>query len=456
MTDIGGMDEPFRKALLETIPCAVFISDAEGRIVYWNRSAAELTGYEAGEMLGGSCERLAISESREPDVELVAAVCSHLAADRSTTECRIRHKLGRTVPVVRRARPVRDENGRHLGAIVALVDVSVIQQARSEIRTLTRELARTGRFGQLVGSSASMQELYEAIEMVADTDATVVIQGETGTGKELVARTLHERSRRRERVFLPVNCGALSETLLDAELFGHVRGAFTGAVADRPGRFEEASGGTLFLDEVAELSPASQVKLLRVLQDGQITRVGESGPRAVDVRILAATHRDLAVLAGAGEFREDLYYRLRVVGLTVPPLRERREDIPDLVGTFLERLNRKYSRHVQGCSPEAMAALTAYDWPGNVRQLEHALEHAFVVTPPSAEALDANALPPEVLGSARPAALAPPPTLGPLDERAAVQDALRQSGGNKTRAVRLLGITRAGLYKKTRRLGLGS
>jgi len=456
MIDISQMDEPFRRALLETIPCAVFISDADGRIIYWNRSAEELTGYTAEEMLGGPCDRLRIRESPEPDGEVLAAVCCHLAAGPSTTECRIRHRDGRIVPVVRRAMPVRDAAGRHLGAIVALVDVSVIKQVRGEIRTLTRELARTGRFGELVGSSAKMQELYEAVEMVADTDATVVIEGETGTGKELVARTLHARSRRREGVFLPVNCGALAETLLDAELFGHVKGAFTGAIADRPGRFEEASGGTLFLDEVAELSPASQVKLLRVLQDGQITRVGESRPRAVDVRIVAATHRDLAALAQTGGFREDLYYRLRVVHLSVPPLRQRREDIPDLVGHFIEQFNRKYGRHIESCSPEAMAALTACDYPGNVRQLEHALEHAFVVTPREAEVIPAAALPAELLRTgtapAAPSAARRPPQ--PVDEKAAVAAALEQAGGNKAKAARILGITRAGLYKKIRRLGL--
>ena len=453
MDRASDLPEPFRRALLETIPCAVFISDAEGRIVYWNRSAEELTGYGAEEMTGGTCERLALAESREPDDEVVSAVCSGLVGDRSTTECRIRHKLGHVVPVVRRATPVRDEAGGHLGAIVALVDVSGIKAARGQIRTLRRELARSSRFGELVGTSEAMQKLYEAIEMVADTDATVVIEGETGTGKELVARTLHAHSRRRGRLFLPVNCGALTETLLDAELFGHVRGAFTGAVSDRAGRFEEASGGTLFLDEVAELSPASQVRLLRVLQDGQIARVGESRLRPVDVRIVAATHRNLAELAGKGEFREDLYYRLRVVHLVVPPLRKRKEDIPELVEHFLERFNRKYARQIEGASPSALTALESFDFPGNVRQLEHAVEHAFVVTAADARRLEARALPPEFSGRSAGAG-STFPAREPTDERTAVRQALAETHGNKTRAARLLGITRAGLYKKLKRLGL--
>ena len=454
MAEMNELDPQFRKALMETIPCAVFIADAAGRIIYWNRSAEELTGYAAGEMIGRTCEPLRISESDDPDGEVVAAVCRHRGADKSTTECEIRRKDGRVVPVVRRATGVPGDGGEHLGAIVALVDVSAIKQARSEIRLLRHEIGRAGRFGEIVGSAEAMQKLYEAIELVADTDASVVIEGETGTGKELVARMLHARSRRRDKVFLPVNCGALTETLLDAELFGHVKGAFTGAASDRAGRFEEATGGTLFLDEVAELSPASQVKLLRVLQEGQITRVGESRPRPVDVRLVAATNRDLGALAAAGSFREDLYYRLRVVALRVPALRERRQDIPELVVHFVERFNRKYGREIQSCSPEAMSLLTRYDWPGNVRQLEHAIEHAFAVTPRDAATLPAASLPAELLGGEHVTPPAERPQAQPADERSRVLAALHEAGGNKAKAARILGITRAGLYKRLKRLGL--
>jgi two-component system response regulator HydG len=473
MTDPTPINEHFRRALMETIPCAVFLVDADRRIIFWNRSAEELTGYAAAEMLGSSCEPLRIRESDESDGRAAAAVCSHHAADGSVSECEIRRKDGAAVPVVRRARPVTDEAGRHVGAIVALVNVSVLKRAHSEIALLRHEIGRAGRFGELVGRSPAMQKLYEAIELIAETDASVVIEGPTGVGKELVARTLHARSRRREGVFLPVNCGALPDTLLDAELFGHVKGAFTGAVADRAGRFEQADGGTLLLDEVAELTPASQVRLLRVLQEGQITRVGESHTRPVDVRIIAATHRDLPELARRGEFREDLYYRLRVVGLSVPALADRREDIPLLAAHFIDRFNRKYDRHVQGPTPEAMARLTAFDWPGNVRQLEHAVEHAFAVTTADTTALGAEALPPELRqqtapprerglapeqrAGAWPLAEAPAPTPAaqpPRDERAAVLQALAAAAGNKSQAARTLGITRAGLYKRLHRLGI--
>ena len=469
LAGMGELGEEFRGALMEAIPCAVFIFNSKGRIIFWNRSAEELTGYSAAEMLGQTCEPLRIHEAPDGDREVVAAVCAaRHGGDSSAIECEVRHKGGQAVPVVRRTKPVLSGSGEQIGVVVALVDVTAIKQARGEIRRLTAEVARSGRFGELVGSSEPMRRLYEVIELVAETDASVVIEGETGTGKELVARLIHERGLRRDKPMLAVNCGALAETLLDAELFGHVTGAFTGAVADRAGRFEEADGGTLLLDEVAELSPASQVKLLRVLQEGQIVRVGESRPRDVNVRIIAATHRDLLDMARAGEFREDLYYRLRVVGLRVPALRERREDIPDLVSHFIERFNHKYGRAVEACSAEAMAVLTGHDWPGNVRQLEHALEHAFVVTARDAETILAEALPSEITGgvsgTATPAKVSVGPHLvgsrkrdraaSPQQQRQETLVALARSGGNKAAAARELGLTRAGLYKRLARLGI--
>jgi len=466
----AALGEEFRAAMLEAVPCAVFVFNAAGRIVYWNRSAEELTGYSADEMLGRTCEPLRIAEAPDGEREVVEAVCAAGGGQgEHAVECKVRDKDGRAVPVVRRTRPVWDDSGEQLGVVVALVDVTAIKRARGEIRRLTREVARSGRFGELIGSSEPMRRLYEAIEMVADTDAGVVIEGETGTGKELVARMIHSRGPRRDKPLLAVNCGALAETLLDAELFGHVAGAFTGAAADRAGRFEEADGGTLLLDEVVELSPASQVKLLRAVQEGQIVRVGESRPRNVDVRIIAATHRDLLAMAREGAFREDLYYRLRVVGLAVPALRQRREDIPDLVAHFIERFNRKYGRSVQSISAEAMDLLVSHDWPGNVRQLEHALEHAFVVTPGTERTIVAPALPPELADGApvRGRPVVPARAHGarrrardrgaaPDEQRRQVLEALELSGGNKAAAARRLGLTRAGLYVRLRKLGIGT
>ena len=447
------LDDAIRQTLLATIPCAVIVADADMRIVHWNASARELTGYAAEEMIGATCEVLQAKLAATQEPEVIEAICPFQpGGDAEDKEYEILHKSGRVVPVLRRVRAIGDDSGQPAAFVQVLVDLSYVKAARREIRHLREDLARAGRFGQLVGGSPAMVKLYEAIDLVAATDAGVVVQGPTGTGKELVARSIHSRSRRKDGVFLPVNCGALPEGLLEAELFGHVKGAFTGAVADRAGRFEEASGGTLFLDEIAEMPLSAQVKLLRVLQEGEVTRVGESVPRPVDVRIIAATNKDLAAEVAAKRFRQDLYYRLRVVTLSVPALRDRREDIPSLVAHFVDRYNAKYGRAVSGLTAEAMDLLTAHDFPGNVRELEYALEHAFAVTPPSESSLPARSLPPEIAPpTAEPREL---PAAGEKDERTEILVALERAQGNKAKTARILGITRAGLYKKLRRLGL--
>jgi len=449
------LNDDVRDALLEVIPCAVFIVDADHRVIYWNRSAEEITGYAAEEMLGASCTSLQMRLNREVSHDMKTSMCLFDRGDAWDEECEIRRKDGTFVPAVRKARPVHDAGGKLVGGVQTIMDVSFIKQARSRIDELTDEVARLGRFGTLVGSSPEMRKLYEAVRMVAATEAGVVIEGETGTGKELIAREIHTNGSRRDRPLIVVNCGALPETLVEAELFGHVKGAFTGAINDRPGRFEDADGGTLFLDEIGELPPAAQVKLLRAVQEGEISRVGESRLRRVDVRIVAATNRDLQAEVRAGRFREDLYYRLRVVTLPIPPLRDRRTDIPELVTEFITRLNRKYDRHIERCSAEALGAMQRYDWPGNVRQLAHAIEHAFVVTARDETTIARTALPPELTG-------AQPPSTAPSrsapknddDQRAAIRAALAEAGGNKAQAARTLGITRAGLYNRIKRLGL--
>ncbi|GAB4108104.1 MAG: two-component system response regulator PilR [Acidobacteriota bacterium] len=299
----------------------------------------------------------------------------------------------------------------------------------------------------LVGSSPPMVELYKRIALAARGDSPVLIYGETGTGKELVARCLHRFSPRRDRPFVPVNCGALTETLLETELFGHERGAFTGAVTARKGLFEQAHGGTLFLDEITETSTAFQVKLLRVLQEGEVRPVGGSRSVQVDVRVVAATNRDLGRLMAEGKFRQDLYYRLGVVELTVPPLRERRQDIPALVSHFLKQASGRLGRSFT-VSPEAMKLLQEYSWPGNVRELENVLERAAVLKTDSC-------LVPDDLPLLRTAA-EPAAGLSPLElaERKKIEEVLAQTGGNRTLAARRLGIERKSLYRKAERLGI--
>ncbi len=348
---------------------------------------------------------------------------------------------GRRIQVLLRTASLRNRQGAGALALI-LGDVTEETQLR-------RQTQHYAGLAGLVGRDQRMRELYELIERVAPSDATVLIRGESGTGKELVARALHERSRRQAGPFVTVNCSALAETLLESELFGHVRGAYTGAAADRRGRFEEARGGTIFLDEIGDVSPAVQVKLLRVLQERVVERVGENRPVPVDVRVISATNRDLEALLATGRLREDFYYRIKVVRLDIPPLRQRREDIP-LLATHL------LARHGYGhvvIAAEALASLMRHDWPGNVRELENALEHAMVLS--GADNLRAEHLPPEI-GAGKPAGnprgLRDVPR-GSAQEREVLLAALQASGGSRTRAARLLGIDRTTLWRKLKEHG---
>jgi transcriptional regulator with PAS, ATPase and Fis domain len=303
-----------------------------------------------------------------------------------------------------------------------------------------------------------MQELFGLVRSIAETDITALIQGETGTGKELVARAIHYNSARRAGAFIAINCGALSETLLESELFGHEKGAFTGAAAQRKGIFEAADGGTLFLDEIGETAPGTQVKLLRVLQEGELQRVGGRETIKVDVRIIAATNQKLEQLVKSGRFRQDLFYRLNVFPLAMTPLRQRTEDIPPLVAAFIEKGNARLHKAIRGVTPQAMALLIAWPWPGNVRELENVVQRMMVVA--KGEQLDAADLPTEIRGEAAPAAPAAKDlkemarASSDIIEKKAIADALTETGGNVTRAAKVLGVSRATLQNKMKAFGL--
>ncbi|HEY1372537.1 MAG TPA: sigma-54 dependent transcriptional regulator [Candidatus Binatia bacterium] len=324
--------------------------------------------------------------------------------------------------------------------------------------TLRRAIAQEFGLAGMIGRSKPMQELFGLVRSIAETDVTVLIEGETGTGKELIARAIHFQSARRAQPFIGVNCGALSETLLESELFGHEKGAFTGAAAQRKGIFESAHGGTLFLDEIGETSAGTQVKLLRVLQEGELQRVGGRETIKVDVRVVAATNRKLDELVKAGKFRQDLYYRLNVFPLTILPLRERAEDIPPLAAHFIEKSGERLKKIIRGVTPQAMALLIAWPWPGNVRELENVVQRMIVVA--KGADLDVADLPPEMRAEAAAGAAAPKDLKGiarasaDVIEKKAIADALAASGGNVTRAAKALGVSRATLQNKMKAYGL--
>ena len=331
------------------------------------------------------------------------------------------------------------------------------RQLKKENQALKTEISRRNRaeVPRPTGRSRSFVEVLRLAETAAPTDSTVLISGESGTGKEVLARYVHALSERGGGPFVSINCGALPETLLESELFGHVRGSFTGAVRDKQGLFVAAKGGTFFLDEVGEMTPALQVKLLRALQEREVIPVGATEPVPVDVRIVAATNRDLDEEIRRGSFRSDLFYRLNVITLHLPPLRERADDVPLLVEHFLQRLATARGREVQGISPDALQALQAYDWPGNVRELENALERAVVLSQKGEITL--ASLPERILNRAAPPLvsdqLPPNPSLE-IIERAYIHWVLQSEGGNKTRAAEVLGIDPSTLYRKLLRYGL--
>ncbi len=329
----------------------------------------------------------------------------------------------------------------------------------TRLATENQELRRrlTNQESPILGRSQSVRELVEMVETVAPTEATVLITGESGTGKELVARAIQTASLRKDKPFVTINCAALAENLLESELFGHEKGAFTGADRRREGRFVQADKGTLFLDEIGEMPLSLQAKLLRALQQGEVQRVGSDEPLTVDVRVIAATNRVLADEVAAGRFREDLFYRLNVIGVEVPPLRARQEDIPLLAAAFLERHAAANRKSLKGFTPQAMDAMLRYSWPGNVRELENAVERAVILT--TTDYVTERALPLTVQ-NAPPAAEGDLSALGSMSledvEKKAIEATLRETEDNKSEAARRLGITRATLHSKLKKYGLES
>ncbi|APG28628.1 sigma-54-dependent Fis family transcriptional regulator [Syntrophotalea acetylenivorans] len=334
--------------------------------------------------------------------------------------------------------PLVNAVGEAIGAVLVTRD-------ETRIDKLERSLRKRHNFHKMVGASNKMQELYCLLDDLADVPSTVLITGESGTGKELVAEALHKSGVRHNKPLVKVNCAALSDTLLESELFGHVRGSFTGAVKDRIGRFQKAEGGTIFLDEIGDISHKVQLRLLRVLQEREIERIGESMPTKVDIRIVAATNRNLAEMVRQGSFREDLYYRLKVITIPLPPLRERKDDIPLLVEHMIDKLNGTMGKEVTGISQEVAEFFQEYNWPGNIRELEHVMEYAFVRCRQPVVAL--GHLPEDLLATKDQNSDASPQVVEE-DEVQSICKALEKTAWNKAKAARLLGIDRKTLYRK--------
>lgn len=366
--------------LLDTMAEGVILVDTAGKIRVWNKAMTEITGYQAKEALDRTTEWLRSAECMGAD--RIFALFSSTTKGESCIngcECQIIAKSGEKIPVMVNARVMTNEQGKTFGILQTITDFRPVFNLRQEIAAMVSRMQSEDSFEGITGKSPQMQRIFRLIALAAESEASVMILGESGTGKELVANAIQQLSNRKTGPFIKVNCGALPETLLESELFGHEKGAFTGAVKKRIGRFEAADKGTIFLDEIADISPAMQVKLLRVLQNGEMQRVGGEIVIKTDVRVIAATNKDLVREVKDGRFREDLYYRLRVFPLILPALRERTEDIPLLAHYFINRFSARTGRLITGISRDALNKMLAYQWPGNVRELENAIEYAFVV-----------------------------------------------------------------------------
>ncbi len=443
----------FMKRIIDSMADGVFTMDTDGFISSWNASMERISGYTAREAMGKTCQLLQCSRCFGVKCPANIKKCRIMEQKQAEAkECRLRHRDGHDVEVIKKARVVFNDEGRVIGVVETVTDLTELNSARKSAEEAAMRLRELHRMDNIIGKSKAMQQVFTLISAAAASEATILIQGESGTGKELVAGAIHYNGERRDGPLITVNCSALSENLLESELFGHVKGAFTGAVRDRKGRFEEASGGTIFLDEIGEISPAIQVKLLRVLQEREIERVGDSHHRKIDIRVVTATNKALYTKVKEGEFREDLYYRLKVFPIDLPTLRERREDIPLLANHFIELQNAKTAKRIKGLSSNALRLFLDYAWPGNVRELENAIEHAFVLC--NRKLIDVADLPSEMRHPDYSANLlqgAVFSVAGPGERkklnRQQLITLLDSCGWNKAEAGRRLGVSRTAVWK---------
>ncbi len=432
----------FSESILESISDGVFTVDKQWRVSFFNQAAEKITGIAREDALGRLCSEVFKSSMCESD----CALCRTLSTNAPIVNkpCYIIDSEGERIPISVSTAVLKDAQGEVIGGAETFRDLS-------EIEALRNALKGRAQMGGFTSHSPAMRYLFELLPAVAASNSTVLVRGETGTGKELLARAIHDMGSRANGPFVAINCGALPDNLLESELFGYKKGAFTGAVQDKPGRFALAKGGTLFLDEIGEISAALQVRLLRVLQEHSYEPLGAVHSEISDVRIVAATHRDLAQMVASGEFRQDLYYRIHVVDLQLPPLRARKEDIPLLSEQFINNFNHIQQRKVEHLSPEAMAFLMQYDWPGNVRELENVIERAFVlcrgrvITPVHLPAEIATGMTAQLENHAM-------QSVRQTTEKQLIASALQRNHYNRAATARELGIHKTTLYRKMKSL----
>ena len=448
---IGRELDDFWKTVVNAIRDGIMIVNTGGAIVSVNRAFEQISGYSREELIGQTEKILNCEFSQSNSPAEPAGSAAFAGRDKNTQhKCRIRQKDGSYVHALKNAAILKDSDGNTIGTVITITDLTEITEKEIQLQAFREQLDSETGFHGIVGSSTAMQRVFDMIENAAHSDAPVIIYGESGTGKELVSKAIHERGSRKDMPFIKVNCASLTESLLESELFGHVRGAYTGAYKDRVGRFEMANRGDLFLDEIGDLPLPTQIKLLRVLEEKVIERVGSSRPISTDVRIISATNQDLHSLTENGTFRKDFYFRINVIPLFIPSLRERAEDIPLLAESFFRKMRLKNGKAIDGIREDTMDILMHHHWPGNVRELKGALEYAFVTC--HTNMIHPNHLPETIFRQKK---MQPGSKKSAFNmheiERLELMEALDQAGGNQSEAARILGVSRVTVWNRMKR-----
>jgi PAS domain S-box-containing protein len=424
-----------------------FTVNTEWEITAFNKAAEQITGFTEKEAKNKKYWEILLSVDDKQDTQLKSFIAEHYS--NLLRETTIIRRDGTRVPVRINSASLLNTAGEKIGRVVTFEDISIV-------KNLTDHITERYHFKNIIGHSKSMLKVYNLMQNVVNTDSTVLITGESGTGKEVIARSIHINSERKSTPFVAVNCTAFAESLLESELFGHEKGAFTGAIRTKPGRFELAGEGTLFIDEIGDIPLSIQVKLLRVLENRQFERVGGTETIELKARIISATHRNLEKEIKEGRFREDLFYRINVININLPPLKERQDDIPSLINHFIDKFNNKFKKDIHYISPNALNLITHYEWPGNIRELENVIEHAFVVS--NSEAIHTAHLPERLQNLAGDLNLADERELveKPLDnaEKELIESTLKKFDGNRIKTAEALGINKTTLWRKMKKFNL--
>ncbi len=442
------------KDVIDTMTEGLMLVDPQGKILFVNAALESLLLYERDELVGQRCDFLECNSCFDHRQNHGNKHCTLFTkGDVRNLKCTFKRKDGSRVNVLKNATVLTDPSGKVVAGVENLTDLTAIIAQKQVITDLRKHMFKDDGFHGIIGKSQAMTQVFELIESAAQSDAPVVIYGESGTGKELVASAIHALSKRKDAALIKINCAALNENLLESELFGHIKGAFTGADRTRMGRFEAANHGVIFLDEIGDLPLSTQTKLLRVLQEQEIERVGDHQPIPIDVRIIAATNKDLSKLMAEEKFRDDLYYRIGVIPIVLPPLRERHDDVPILIETFLQRARLKTGKDITAINKVALKLMLSYPWPGNIRELINVIEYAFVICPGGI--ITPDHLPHHFTNTdTKPASFAHSGKKPSVDRRQLLLNTLKETGGNKSEAARILGISRVTLWKQLKKYAI--